>query len=291
MNKLIMLIGLPGSGKSTYAKMLLEKEPNIKYCSSDETRKLIYGDEAIQGDPNKVFRTLHNNVKKHLNEGFDVIYDATNVTRKSRKNIISEVKHIAEIAAHIVWAPYEDCIRRDTERSRTVGVEVIKKFLYRWQSPYYDEGFKSIKLIRNCDDEWDYTIYRDDLIDAMKITHDNPHHTLNIYDHCCCAFDYIREKGTVTTLAHAAAYHDIGKPLTKFFKDDVAHYYQHDNVGGYLIYGCFSEPYQTSEDIIKISWLISNHMQPFFKSSYYNNLSKDMKDMIDLLHAADVNAH
>ena len=58
-----MLIGLPGSGKSTYAKSLLDSEGKVKYCSSDEVRKQLYGDENIQCNPQTVFEYLHNNVQ------------------------------------------------------------------------------------------------------------------------------------------------------------------------------------------------------------------------------------
>ena len=106
MSKLIIIVGLPGSGKSTYAKSIMDPEGRIQYCSSDKVREDLYGDESIQGDSNKVFRVLHNNVKNFLDRGYDVIYDATNVTRKSRRTIINEArKYCNRIEAHIVWAP------------------------------------------------------------------------------------------------------------------------------------------------------------------------------------------
>jgi predicted kinase len=44
------LIGLPGSGKSTFACKLQEMIPNAVIVSSDTARKKLYGDESIQGD-------------------------------------------------------------------------------------------------------------------------------------------------------------------------------------------------------------------------------------------------
>ena len=50
MTNFYMLVGLPGSGKSTIVKKMIEKNPNIKVFSSDSLRKELWGDENKQGD-------------------------------------------------------------------------------------------------------------------------------------------------------------------------------------------------------------------------------------------------
>ena len=301
MPKLIMLIGLPGSGKSTYAKSLLDPEGKVKYCSSDEVRKELYGDENIQGNPQTVFEHLHNNVAMYLHQGYDVVYDATNVTRKNRKGVIDKFNNVADIEAHVVWAPYEECIQRDKSRTHVVGEDVIRKFLYRWQSPNYDEGFTNIELVFNCDVGWNRLVYSNAMLDNMKLPHDNPHHSLNIEEHCSEAESFCFNKWpTECVLIEAAAYHDMGKPFTKGYKSDkltgkidysVAHYYQHDNVGGYFVYGMYADNANSRQRAVECSWLVCNHMQPYFKSKYYNNLAPEYKDLIDKLHEADLAAH
>ena len=303
MPKFVMLVGLPGSGKSTYANKLTTSIRVTKYLSSDSIREELYGDESIQGDPNKVFRIMHQRAKEYLTQGFDVVYDATNVTRKNRRGIISEIKHLCDegLEAHIVWAPYQECLNRDKERKRSVGQEVIHKFLHRWQSPYYDEGFTHIELVLNCNVGWNRIVYSNSLLDNMRIPHDNPHHQLDIDQHCATAENYIYNKyGSKYgwELVYAAAYHDIGKPFTKGYKNDpetgkidysVAHYYQHDNVGGYLVYGFYDKKKQ--DEAVKTSWLVCNHMQPYFQSNYYKCMKADDKKLIDLLHEADAASH
>ena len=299
MARLIMLIGLPGSGKSTYAKSLLDPEGKVKYCSSDGVRKELYGDENIQGNPQTVFEHLHNNVAMYLHQGYDVVYDATNVTRKNRRGVINKFNNVADIEAHIVWAPYEECVQRDKNRNRVVGEDVIRKFLYRWQSPNYDEGFKFIDVIYNCNAGWNRIHYTNCMLDNMKISHDNPHHSLPVDEHCAAAESYIYNKWPDSSvLSEAGAYHDIGKPMTKGYKSDeegklipVAHYYQHDNVGGYLVYGCYADTPECKQKAVMSSWLVCNHMQPFFQSTYYKQLSGQYKEWLDQLHEADLAAH
>jgi len=85
MNKLpifCMLVGLPGSGKTSFALSLKDKYDII---SSDSIRKELYGSERIQENNNKVFEIMRKRAIEALKSGKNVIYDATNMTRKFRK--------------------------------------------------------------------------------------------------------------------------------------------------------------------------------------------------------------
>ena len=63
MNKLIVLVGLPASGKSTYANTLAEI-PNTIVLSSDKLRKELLGDESCQTNNQLVFDTLYRRAKQ-----------------------------------------------------------------------------------------------------------------------------------------------------------------------------------------------------------------------------------
>ena len=294
MANLIILIGLPGSGKSTYARQYVNDHlGKAVWRSSDVCRAQLYGDARIQGNPQKVFKKLHEEVKLALLRGFDVLYDATNVNRKSRKAAIQLGKDCgANIHAHIIWAPVETCVQRDSQRDRTVGYDVIKKMLYRFEAPYYDEGFDEIKIVYSEGEAFNDFAYTKEYIEKLRIPHDNPHHELDVDKHCLRAHDIVWNMTDDNSIRYATLWHDIGKPHTKFFKDGetVAHYYNHDNVGAYLSYG-LDQVRREKVDPILVPWLISNHMQPYFNSAYYNNLTEELKNKIDLLHYADHNAH
>ena len=176
--KLIILCGIPGSGKTTYARDYMERNPNSLHLSSDTTRKELYGDESIQGNPAEVFSLMQKRAVEALNNGYDVLYDATNITRKDRASIIGICPKFAKIECHIIWAPIETCIERDASRDRTVGKEVIDRMLKRFQAVYYDEGIDDIKIV--LPNDFDSTKYTSVIMDAMNIPHDNPHHTASI---------------------------------------------------------------------------------------------------------------
>lgn len=190
--KLIILVGPPGSGKTTYANKYVEENGYSIHLSSDVIRKDLWGDESIQGDNNEVFSIMQDKAIKALNNGLNVLYDATNMTRKDRSYIISLCPKFVQIEAHIIWAPIETCIQRDVVRERTVGKEVIDKMLKRFQAPYYDEGIDSIYI--TYPDNFDHETYAYSVFNSTKITHDNPHHSLDVYEHCCSAARYMEER-------------------------------------------------------------------------------------------------
>ena len=285
---LVILVGPPGCGKSTYAKKYIKEHKYSIYISSDETRKELWGNEATQGDNSQVFYLMQVRTIEALKNGQDVVYDATNMTRKGRASIISICPKFAKIEAHIIWAPIETCIERDASRERTVGKEVIDRMLKRFQAPYYDEGIEEIKVIIP------YGFQREEyakcLRSAMDIPHDNPNHTLNIHDHCKAAFQHAWSNKYGNKIAAAALYHDIGKPYVKSFEDSKgnpsghAHYYQHQCVSAWMYYGA-------SDKDIDIAWLISVHMDVFLNTKYYRGLPEYLKKAVDLLHECDVAGH
>ena len=282
--KLILLVGIPGSGKTMYAENYIERNNDTIHLSSDAIRKELYGDESVQGDPAEVFSLMRQRAIELLNEGHNVVYDATNMTRKDRACIIGACPRFVQIECHIIWAPIEECIKRDAARERTVGKEVIDRMIKRFQAPYYDEGIDEIMIVRTYySDEYYQKCFED-----MQIPHDNPHHTLSIYEHCIAARDCITS--TTHDMYHAAWWHDIGKPYVKSFIDskgnvgDIAHYYGHQCVSAWISYGLFGVT-------PKIAWLISTHMDPFLNTKYWRNLPAFLKKDIDLLHEADLAAH
>lgn len=288
--KLILLVGIPGSGKTTHAKNYIKSNSNTIHLSSDSIRAELYGDESIQGNPTDVFSLMQKRAVEDLNNGQNVLYDATNITRKDRASIIDICPKFVKIEAHIIWTPIEECIERDSARDRTVGKEVIDRMLKKFQAPFYDEGIDEIKVI--FPDNFNTYKYTNEIMDAMKIPHDNPHHTLNIFDHCLEANKYIVDKtgAYYSDIGFAAIYHDIGKPYVKAFVDgkgnpcEHAHYYQHQCLSAYLSYGLINTtPY--------IAWLICVHMDVYLNTKYYNQLPQWLKKNVDILHEADIAAH
>lgn len=291
--KFMMLVGLPGSGKSTWAQNYLTEYANTEIISSDEIRKELFNDENSQEDNNRVFHEMEIRTLEYLNRGTNVIYDATNIVRKRRKVLLDKLPIWVVKQAHVIWAPIDVCIERDSSRNRTVGKDVIWKMIKSYQPPFFDEGFD--RIFYNIDKHLDVNSYINKIIFNMKEPHDNPHHRYDIFEHCERAKHYLKNLPCDNLMKEAAMWHDCGKPYVKDFHNNkgdltnIAHYYNHQNVGSYLIPGIFA--YYDAYDITCISWLVNVHMEPFNNSKYYNNLPLFLKQKIDILHEADKYAH
>ena len=80
---LIIMCGIPASGKSTVAKLF-----NSNIVSTDSIREELYGDESIQGNGVEVFRLAYSRIRNYLSLGENVVFDATNIRKRDRKTVI-----------------------------------------------------------------------------------------------------------------------------------------------------------------------------------------------------------
>lgn len=288
-----VIVGVPGSGKTTYCNKYVEShvgEP-VVHLSSDKLRKELLGDTNDQSQNGKIFEEMKTRALNYLDAGCTVLYDATNITRKDRLSILSKCPSYVIKEAIVCWAPIEMCIERDSNRDRTVGKDVIDRMLKRFQAPYFDEGFDRIYVQRPVD--W-FEEYEKDYIGQTlekDINQDNPHHTFSLQQHMFAAHQYLKDAGVVDSdLRIAASWHDLGKLYTKTFTNtkgettDVAHYYGHQGYSAWMCYG-----FKVCNN--NIAWLVSTHMDPYLSTKYYNRLPEFLKNKIDLLHQADINAH
>lgn len=303
-----MMVGLPGSGKSTKAEQIKD-EFGARVFSSDTLRKEKFGDEKVQKDANGIFKELLNRCAASLDSGHTTILDATNLSYKKRMEFLRELnKKVSLIFSKIcvlMATPYEICCERNSSRERVVPDEAMKRMYCSFCTPSYFEGWDNIKIVYP--DEMDRIEKLADKYFAgiVDFPQDNPHHKYSLSEHLFEARKYIEKyynhlsNKKFLYLKIAATYHDIGKPETKFFKpnDSVAHYYNHENVGAYMVLFLFRA--SSVESIIYISSLICYHMMPYvFEKSnektverYKNLWGEEFYNDIMRLHEADVAAH
>ena len=170
--ELIVLCGLPGAGKSTYARQYVLDHPETKVLSSDGIRKELYGDESIQGNPADVFDLMKKRAAEYLNEGIDVIYDATGMMRMHRGEIVSFVPESIPKRCVIIWASLKECIERDSHRKRTVSREIIEMLAKTFEPPCCEEGFKEISIIMP--EDFDKDQYEEEYQKGVKAWRDRP---------------------------------------------------------------------------------------------------------------------
>lgn len=146
-----VLVGVQGSGKSTYAREFAKKE-NIEVVSTDAVRKAYPGIEEY-----KVWDIVYEKMAKCLKEGKDCIFDATSITRKVRKRFFDSVGSFGvEVKADCIYLDtnIETCEKRVLKRNDDpnelyLPPEVIFSYHERLEIPTVEEGFEKIVVVKD----------------------------------------------------------------------------------------------------------------------------------------------
>lgn len=151
---LIVLIGVSGSGKSSFAKKHFKR---TEILSSDECRALVSDDENSQLATNDAFDVLYYIASKRLKSGLLTVIDATNVQKESRKGFIElgRTYHCLPIAI-VLDLPEKVCEERNQSRpDRNFGGHVIRQQnqqLKRSIRGLKDEGFRQIYILKSLEE-------------------------------------------------------------------------------------------------------------------------------------------
>ncbi|GBO54389.1 hypothetical protein APA_2337 [Pseudanabaena sp. lw0831] len=172
MASVIILIGVPASGKSSLAKKMLRAtnqtsrqnsssltHGQTQLISPDRIRESLYGSAEMQGDWAEIWAQVQRSFANAAKSQQSVIYDATNYKREYRKNIIDLAKEHGFKPITGIWldVPLWICLSRNDMRDRVVPEDVVVE-MYRtlaYNPPTLSEGFDRILLRdQKLDNEW-----------------------------------------------------------------------------------------------------------------------------------------
>ena len=141
----VLAIGLPGSGKSSWFK-----RHNVVPLSSDMVRSLLFDDVREQRFQDLVFSNLRSMLKARLIAKRPMNYvDATNLTPQERQHWIKLAKdYNYEVHAVFFDVPLDVCIERHQRRDRVVPEDIMRRMAAKLKAPAFDEGFAKITVVR-----------------------------------------------------------------------------------------------------------------------------------------------
>ncbi|MGH9607779.1 MAG: AAA family ATPase [Terracidiphilus sp.] len=141
----VLAIGLPGSGKTTWFG-----RRGVTPLSSDMLRGILFDDVEEQRYQGLVFSTLRSMLRARLIARMPWNYvDATNLSIHERRQWIKMAKSFGyEVQAVFFDVPLEVCLERNSKRDRSVSEDAMRKMAEKLKPPVFEEGFEKITVVR-----------------------------------------------------------------------------------------------------------------------------------------------
>lgn len=151
MREVIITVGVPGSGKSTWARELIAKDASFARVNRDSIREMM-GDKSQW--QTQSFEMLVSKIQKRIVAGYlagrmNIVIDDCNVSKQTYLEIRSWIQEYVDgngipiaFKMKVFKTAYDVCVERDANRDRTVGVEVIDKMHRRFSNGVRDGWIK-----------------------------------------------------------------------------------------------------------------------------------------------------
>lgn len=147
MAEVQILVGAPGSGKSTYAQEL-----GLAIICPDSIRGELTGNEVDQRATRQAWDIAFTRMTLLGQKGIPFVLDATNVKRRDRSAVARHINLTfpgATLVAVVFTTPLEECLRRNAQRARVVPEEVIRRMHQRLEGApvRLEEGFARVEFV------------------------------------------------------------------------------------------------------------------------------------------------
>lgn len=278
------MVGAPGSGKSTIAKTLVKNLDKTVIVSSDEIRKELFGD-LIQGNASEVFKVCHDRILFCVKNGYNVIFDATNISRKKRTAFYRKMKKYAFVENYFVLEPLEKILEQNRQREglERVPEDVIKRMYMSMDPPRVTVDCDSFVVHGNIKE------FTDEIKENIQEKHESPYHKETIIAHILACF----QLADTDTLKEIALFHDLGKSVsrtaregTDFQKENGLHmsYFGHEKVSCayYMLYNkdTIAEDKRQQDILEVINLHLLAHSEISQKVINKNHLTESVIDLL-----------
>lgn len=206
---LVVLVGVSGSGKSTFAS---EHFGPFETLSSDFFRGLVSNDENDQDATAEAFESLRFVAGKRLDAGLLTVIDATNVQAEARRSFVALAReHDVLPVAVVLDVPEGICVARNAARAdRSFGASVVKRQhdqLRRSLKFLGKEGFRRVHVLRGLDEIAAASFVREPLLNDKRSEH-GPFDAIGDVHGCRSELEALLEK-----LGYTLARDELGRPV------------------------------------------------------------------------------
>ena len=157
--KILLLVGIPASGKTTWKEKFLFQNDNYVSVTRDDFRYMLRNSGWLEPKGEKLVTELvEQAIIRAINSKYNVIVDQTNVNIKTLVPFVEFCEKLADVEFQIFDIPYDVAVERDLKRKNSVGEIVIEK-MYQNYLNLFESNFdfstrkKKPLIVENI--EWD----------------------------------------------------------------------------------------------------------------------------------------
>jgi len=148
--KILILIGIPASGKSTWAADYVRNNPNWVRVNRDDFRAMLKNSQVCENKIEDMITALViDTINRALMKNLNVLIDNTNLKQKYIDGFIEQFKYQANIDFRVFDISLAKAIERDAARDKKVGAGPIKKMYESYKILIDSFDFQPVNKIKS----------------------------------------------------------------------------------------------------------------------------------------------
>lgn len=135
MSIMICLAGLPGVGKTTWAKEFMKRHPDYLYFSPDAYYERINGDDTKRDHTFEIWMAMFRDIHTAELNGKNILIDSDNLTYAQRNQWVEWFPNFDNYFLLYMEEEFDVCMERVSKRRRTIPETIMREKWYKWENP------------------------------------------------------------------------------------------------------------------------------------------------------------
>ena len=135
MGTMVCLAGMPGAGKTTWAKEFMKRHPDYLYFSPDAYYERINGDDTKRDHPFEIWMAMFRDIHTAEMNGDNVLIDSDNLSYAQRNQWVEQFPGFDTRFLFYMEEDFNTCMERVSQRRRTIPELTMREKWYKWENP------------------------------------------------------------------------------------------------------------------------------------------------------------